>query len=211
LQNIPVRLEYGRNIRRAFIPENKEGLLLAADYSQVELRILAHFSAEPKMIKYFEDGEDIHKKTAAEIFHVHEVFVTPDMRRVAKTVNFGVIYGISAFGLARDLKISMKEAKQFIESYFLNFPKVYEYMNADVLMEDYVSLYSDVFTEEELKELDSFYKTSIGRKMLRVAPELMTRGAALGERKIQENVVELQKMIEAEAKRLEALSKAAAE
>ncbi|MDR2890858.1 MAG: DNA polymerase I [Alistipes sp.] len=128
LQNIPVREEQGRKIRRAFIPSEKERLLLSADYSQVELRVMAHLSGDPAMIEAFRAGEDIHRATAARIFGVAPDEVTPDMRRKAKTANFGIIYGISAFGLAQRLGIARKEAADIIEGYFRSYPGVKAYM-----------------------------------------------------------------------------------
>lgn len=106
LQNIPVRTEEGREIRKAFIPEGEDYLLLCADYSQVELRVLAHISGDENLIKAFRNGRDIHTETAAEIFGVSAEEVTLDMRRHAKVINFGIAYGMSSFGLARDLNIS---------------------------------------------------------------------------------------------------------
>jgi DNA polymerase-1 len=126
LQNIPVRTEQGRQIRQAFIPE--EGwLLLTADYSQIELRLLAHFTGDAELKRAFSEERDIHGTVAAQIFGVDEKDVTPEMRRVAKTVNFGIIYGISAHGLAPRLGITLEEAAGFIDSYFARYPKVLEY------------------------------------------------------------------------------------
>jgi DNA polymerase-1 len=126
LQNIPARTERGREIRQAFLPH--EGwLLLTADYSQIELRLLAHFSGDEALLKTFADGGDIHAAVAAQIFGVAEKAVTKDMRRVAKTVNFGVIYGISAHGLAARLDLSREEAGQFIDAYFARYPRVLQY------------------------------------------------------------------------------------
>lgn len=128
LQNIPVRDAMGRRIREAFIPSDKEHLLLAADYSQVELRIMAHLSDDPSLIEAFLQGEDIHSATAAKLFHKGIEEVTSEERRRAKTANFGIIYGISAFGLAQRLDIPRKEAKEIIDGYFESYPKVKEYM-----------------------------------------------------------------------------------
>jgi DNA polymerase-1 len=129
LQNIPIRTEEGRRIREAFIPAEGNGLL-AADYSQVELRILAHMADEPALKDSFARGEDIHARTASEIFGVFLEMVTPDMRRQAKTINFGVLYGMSAFGLAKSLGIGRKEAQAYIDNYFARYPKVLEFMEA---------------------------------------------------------------------------------
>lgn len=128
LQNIPTRSEMGKNIREAFRPEKTGWCFLAADYSQIELRLLAHFSEDPHLIQAFQKGEDIHSHTAASIFGVPLDSVTYDMRYRAKAVNFGVIYGQQAFGLARELNIDFKEAKAFIERYFDTFPRVKEYL-----------------------------------------------------------------------------------
>lgn len=129
LQNIPIRTEEGRLIRKAFIAENKGYKLVDADYSQIELRILAHISKDKNMISAFNDGVDIHTKTASEVFNVPLEQVTSEMRSRAKAVNFGIIYGISDFGLSRDLKISRAEAKEYIEGYLNNFPSVKKYMD----------------------------------------------------------------------------------
>lgn len=128
LQNIPVRDELGRRIRKAFIPSDDEHLLLSADYSQVELRLMAHLSGDESLIAAFEHGEDVHAATAARLFG-KEAEVDSDERRKAKTANFGIIYGISAFGLSQRLDIPRKEAKEIIEGYFASYPKVKEYMD----------------------------------------------------------------------------------
>jgi DNA polymerase-1 len=127
LQNIPVRTEEGRKIRGLFIPA-PGNLLLSADYSQIDLRVLAHYSGDDALINAFMNGEDIHRLTAAEVFSVFPGLITPDMRRVAKTVNFGIIYGMSAYGLARSLGIENKQAKEFIDRYFAKYPGVKHYM-----------------------------------------------------------------------------------
>ncbi len=129
LQNIPVREELGRRIRRAFIPTDGEHRLLSADYSQVELRLMAHLSGDESLIAAFEHGEDIHAATAARLFGKEIAEVTADERRKAKTANFGIIYGISAFGLSQRLDIPRKEAKEIIDGYFASYPKVKEYMD----------------------------------------------------------------------------------
>ncbi|WAM30530.1 DNA polymerase I [Caldicellulosiruptor naganoensis] len=128
LQNIPVKYDEGRLIRKAFVPE--EGyVLIDADYSQIELRILAHISEDERLINAFKNNLDIHSQTAAEIFGVDVSQVTPTMRSQAKAVNFGIIYGISDYGLSRDIKISRKEAAEFINRYFEKYPKVKEYLD----------------------------------------------------------------------------------
>ena len=130
LQNIPVRTERGRDIRKAFVPSDDGHLLLAADYSQIELRIVAHVCGDERMIETFRKGEDIHASMAAHIFGVPQEEVTKDMRRSAKTVNFGILYGISAFGLADRLQISQADARQLITDYYSSFPKITEYLNS---------------------------------------------------------------------------------
>lgn len=132
LQNIPIRTDEGKEIRRAFIPANKDFVLLSADYSQVELRLMAHMSQDPSMIAAFREGKDIHRATAAKVFGVEPEAVTTEMRSRAKMVNFGIIYGISAFGLAQRLGISRTEAKSIIDAYFENFPRVKEYMDSSI-------------------------------------------------------------------------------
>ena len=128
LQNIPVRREMGQQIRKAFLP--KEGwTLVSADYSQIELRLLAHFCDDKNMIKAFEDEKDIHSQVASEIFAIPETMVSPDMRRTAKTVNFGIIYGISAHGLAQRLEIDRYDASRFIDAYFARYPNVLKYQD----------------------------------------------------------------------------------
>ncbi|MFZ0389737.1 MAG: DNA polymerase I, partial [Calditrichia bacterium] len=128
LQNIPIRTEVGRKIRRAFIAESENDLILSADYSQIELRVMAHLSGDPALKEAFRRGEDIHATTAAAIFNIPIEMVNADHRRKAKEVNFGIIYGISQYGLARRLGIRPEEAREIIDSYFLRFPKVNEYM-----------------------------------------------------------------------------------
>jgi len=132
LQNIPVRTELGREIRKAFIPESDEYILLDADYSQIELRVLAHIADDEMMIEAFNEGMDIHTKTAAEVFGVFPAFVTSQMRSRAKAVNFGIVYGIGAFSLAQDLKIPLKEAKSYIENYLNTYTGVKNYMTTIV-------------------------------------------------------------------------------
>ena len=131
LQNIPIRTEEGRKIRQAFIPEDG-WWLLSADYSQIELRILAHCSEDPTLIRAFADEEDIHSRTASEVFDVDAGNVTPELRRQAKAINFGIIYGMSPFGLSRQLGISQKMAKTYIDHYFARYPKVREFLDRTV-------------------------------------------------------------------------------
>lgn len=132
LQNIPIRTEDGRRIRKAFIAESPEYTLLDGDYSQIELRVLAHISGDTNMIEAFKGEEDIHSRTASQVFHVDLEDVTPELRYRAKAVNFGIVYGISDFGLSKDLNISRKEAKEYIENYFINFKFVRKYMDDSV-------------------------------------------------------------------------------
>ncbi|HBH21795.1 MAG TPA: DNA polymerase I [Cytophagales bacterium] len=129
LQNIPIRTDKGREIRTAFVPRNDDFILMAADYSQIELRIMADFSGDKDMIEAFKKGRDIHATTASKIFKVPLDKVDDDMRRKAKTANFGIIYGISAFGLSQRLAIPRKEAADIIEAYFAEFPSVKKYMD----------------------------------------------------------------------------------
>lgn len=130
LQNIPIRTPRGREIRKAFIPTDESYRIFSADYSQIELRIMAAFSGDESMLEAFNQGVDIHATTASKVFSVSLEDVTSDMRRKAKMVNFGIIYGISPFGLANRLAISRQEAKEIIDAYFLQFPKVKEYMDS---------------------------------------------------------------------------------
>ncbi len=124
LQNIPIRTELGKEIRRAFIAEKKDDVILSADYSQIELRIMAHLSGDETLLESFKKGEDVHKRTAVEIFNMPENEITEDHRRQAKTINFGIMYGMGMYGLAQRLAISQEEAQQFITAYFARYPKV---------------------------------------------------------------------------------------
>ncbi len=129
LQNIPVKTEEGRVIRKVFVPENPGCLIVSADYSQIELRVLAHIANDENMINAFKHNIDIHAKTASEVFNVPVEEVTKEQRGRAKAVNFGIVYGISDFGLSKGINTSRKEAKEYIDAYFSKFPKVKEYMN----------------------------------------------------------------------------------
>ncbi|WP_257346540.1 DNA polymerase I [Pseudalkalibacillus decolorationis] len=157
LQNIPIRLEAGRKIRQAFVPSEKDWVMFAADYSQIELRVLAHIAQDDKLIEAFNNELDIHTKTAMDVFHVSEDEVTSDMRRQAKAVNFGIVYGISDYGLSQNLGITRKEAKQFIERYFESFPGVKQYMD-DIV--------------KQAKQ-DGFVTTMLNRR--RYLPEITSR------------------------------------
>ena len=132
MQNIPIRDDRGRELRRVFIPRDQDHLLLSADYSQIELRIMAHLSGDPHFIRAFCDGEDVHRATAAKIFHCAPSEVSSEQRNKAKTANFGIIYGISAFGLAQRLQIPRTEAKALIDEYFLLYPRVREYIENQI-------------------------------------------------------------------------------
>ena len=134
LQNIPVRTEKGREIRRAFVPRSEQYTLLAADYSQIELRIIAHLSQDPAMVADFNLGHDIHAATAAKVFHVPMNMVTKEQRSRAKAVNFGIIYGMSAFGLAERMELSRSEAADIIKKYFEEYAGIKEYMNRSIAL-----------------------------------------------------------------------------
>ena len=127
LQNIPIRLDYGKLIRKAFLPE-ENSIILSSDYSQIELRIFAHISKAENLIRAFVDNQDIHTKTASDIFGVSVDMVDSNMRRQAKAVNFGILYGISSFGLSEDLNIDVKQAKKFIDEYLKTYPRISLYM-----------------------------------------------------------------------------------
>ena len=132
LQNIPIRTELGRKMRKAFIPSDKNSLILSADYSQIELRIMAHISGDQGLLDAFNNHEDIHSSTAAKVFGVNQKDITRDMRRKAKEVNFGIMYGIGPFGLASRLDITQTEAKEIIQKYFERFPKVNQYISETI-------------------------------------------------------------------------------
>ena len=143
LQNIPVRTDKGREIRKAFVPRDDNHILLAADYSQIELRIIAHLSGDQAMQSAFREGLDIHTDTASRVYNVNIEDVTPEMRRNAKAVNFGIIYGMSAFGLAERLKISRSEASQIIKNYFKEYIGIQEYIDRQI---DFAKQYGYVET-----------------------------------------------------------------
>ncbi len=148
LQNIPIRTEKGREIRKAFVAKNEDHLIMAADYSQIELRIMAAFSKDESMMNAFQNGVDIHANTAAKVFDVALDDVEPNMRRKAKEVNFGIIYGISAYGLSQNLNIARGEAQEIIDSYFTQFPNVKKYMDETI---------------EQAKK-DQYVETILGRR-----------------------------------------------
>ncbi|MFC3880039.1 DNA polymerase I [Algoriphagus namhaensis] len=161
LQNIPIRTERGREIRKAFVPRDENHVLLAADYSQIELRLMAVFSKDESMLDAFKNGKDIHSATAAKVFKVPLEEVTSDMRRKAKTANFGIIYGISAFGLSQRLSIPRGEAKEIIDSYFREFPAVKEYMDGII----------------EKARTDEYVETILGRR--RYLRDINSRNATM--------------------------------
>ena len=161
LQNIPVREELGREIRKAFTADDAESVFFSADYSQIELRIMAHFSGDEHMTDAFRHGTDIHAATAAKIFGVAPEEVTSDMRRRAKTANFGIIYGISAFGLAERLAIPRAEARELIDGYFASYPRIKAYMDASI----------QTATEQ------GYVETLFGRRMF--LPDIRSRNAVV--------------------------------
>ncbi len=131
-QNIPIRTETGREVRKAFVPQNPDWVILSADYSQVELRIMAHYSQEPELIKAFEENSDIHSRTAALVNGIAEAEVTPDQRRSAKVVNFGIMYGAGPYRMSQELGISMADAKILIDNYFATYPGIRKYMDETI-------------------------------------------------------------------------------
>lgn len=161
LQNIPIRTEIGSKIRRGIIASNKDSLLLSCDYSQIELRILAHLSGDSNLIDAFRAGSDIHKTTAGLIYGVEQKDIQPWMRDTAKRVNFGIVYGLTSFGLSRDLKISIEEAQAFIEAYFLRYPKVKDYIEEEI----------------GIAEKKGFVTTILGRR--RYIPEIHSKNMAI--------------------------------
>lgn len=167
LQNIPARTEYGRLIRKAFVP-SKDSIIISGDYSQIELRILAHMSQVPALIEAFKEDLDIHSKTASDIFKVEQSLVTKEMRRIAKAVNFGIIYGISSFGLSENLHISNKEAKTFIDQYLDTYPGIQQYMD-NTIKQAYIDGYTKTLFHrkrviEELKNSNYMIRQS-GERM----------------------------------------------
>lgn len=162
LQNIPTRTVEGKEIRRAFVAE-KGKVLISADYSQIELRLMAHMSGDENLIRAYNESRDIHASTAAEIYGVDIADVTDEMRRNAKAVNFGIIYGISDFGLAQNLSIRVADAKKYIERYFRTYPKVKEFMDGQV----------------EFAKEHGFVRTLFNR--IRLMPELSSSNYAVRE------------------------------
>jgi DNA polymerase I - 3''-5'' exonuclease and polymerase domains len=132
LQNIPVRTERGKEIRKAFVPGTKEGVIVSADYSQIELRIMAHLSCDAHLTQAFREGVDVHAATAAKIFGIPVEEVTREQRSMAKTANFGIMYGISSFGLAQRLHLSRSAAKELIDGYFASFPAIRSFIEDSI-------------------------------------------------------------------------------
>lgn len=161
LQNIPIRTQKGREIRKSFIPSTPNGYIVSADYSQIELRLMAHLSQDPHLVDAFNRNMDIHTATAAKVFKVDEMSVTKEQRSRAKVANFGIIYGISAFGLSQRLGMSRTDSKQLIDEYFNNYPKVKEYMNNMI---------------QKARE-EGYVETIYGRK--RFLPDINSRNAAV--------------------------------
>jgi DNA polymerase-1 len=160
LQNIPIRNEDGKEIRKAFIPDDG-CLFFSADYSQIELRIMAHLSGDQHMIEAFREGDDIHAATAAKIYKIGLNEVTSDMRRKAKTANFGIIYGISVFGLAERMNVDRKEAKELIDGYFETYPQIRAYMDKSI----------------EVARENGYISTILGRK--RYLPDIHSHNAVV--------------------------------
>jgi len=161
LQNIPIKTELGRKIRKAFIAPKKSRIILAADYSQIELRLLAHFSGDKDLIDAFKEERDIHAFTASLIYGVSEEEVTREMRQAAKTVNFGIVYGMSPYGLSKDLGIDVREASKFIDAYFERYPSVKGYLESKV----------------EDARRDGYVTTILGRR--RYIPEIKSPNVAM--------------------------------
>jgi DNA polymerase-1 len=161
LQNIPIREERGREIRKAFIPEREENIFFSADYSQIELRLMAHLSGDEQMIQAFVNNEDIHTATAAKIFKIEAGQVSKEMRNSAKTANFGIIYGISAFGLSQRMQISRTEARELIDGYFESYPMVRKFMDSSIRM----------------ARENGYVETMFGRR--RLLPDILSRNSVV--------------------------------
>jgi DNA polymerase-1 len=172
LQNIPIRMELGRLIRKVFVPDDGY-VFLDADYSQIELRVLAHLSNDEKLIGAYQDAQDIHTITASQVFHVAPEEVTPLLRRNAKAVNFGIVYGISSFGLSQDLSITRKEAQEYIEQYFKTYPGIKEFLDKtveDAKADGYVTtMFGRRRPVPELKS-SNFMQRSFGERVAMNAP-----------------------------------------
>jgi DNA polymerase-1 len=172
LQNIPIRVELGRKIRKVFVPD--EGFLFVdADYSQIELRLLAHLSGDKQLLEAFHSGKDIHATTASQVFHVPFDEVTADIRRKAKAVNFGIVYGISAFGLSQDLNIPVKEADEYIKSYFAAYPGIKSYLDGLIESAKEVGFAETLYHRKRpMPELNAknFMQRSFGERVAMNAP-----------------------------------------
>jgi len=172
LQNIPMRTELGRNIRKVFIPK-EDYVFVDADYSQIELRVLAHFSGDEKLIKAYQKNQDIHALTASQVFGVPIEEVDDLMRRNAKAVNFGIVYGISAFGLSEDLDISRKEATAYIDSYFATYPGIKQFLDASVESAKHSGMIRTMYGRiRQIPELTSsnFMQRSFGERIAMNSP-----------------------------------------
>ena len=178
LQNIPIRLELGRQLRKVFIPTSAEYCFLDADYSQIELRVLAHLAGDETLIDAFRHQQDIHRLTASQVFHVPFEEVTPLQRSNAKAVNFGIVYGIGSFSLSQDLGITRKEAEQYIAAYFAKYPKIKAYLDRTVQEATEQGYVSTIFHRRRaMPELQSgnFVQRSFGE---RVAMNMPIQGSA---------------------------------
>ena len=178
LQNIPIRLELGRELRKVFVPTDDNFVFLDADYSQIELRVLAHMAGDETLIQAFQTGQDIHRLTASQVFHTPFEEVTPQQRNNAKAVNFGIVYGIGAFRLSQDLGITRKEADSYIAGYFAKYPKIKEYMDKTIADARKAGYVSTIFHRRRLMpELESknFNLRSFGE---RVAMNMPIQGSA---------------------------------
>lgn len=195
LQNIPIRSERGKEIRKAFVPHTSDDVLLCADYSQVELRVMAHLSQDPSMMQAFNNQQDIHTATAAKVYNVKQEEVNPDMRSKAKMVNFGIIYGISAFGLSQRLNIPRKEAGTIIDEYFRQYPKVKNYME-DVVHQAKTKGYVETITGRRryLRDITS-RNANISNAAERVAINTPVQGSAADMIKIA--MINIDKMLTA--------------
>jgi len=178
LQNIPIRMDLGRQLRKAFVPSGPEYCFMDADYSQIELRLLAHMSGDEKMIEAYRSGADIHRMTASQVMQIPFDEVTPEQRSSAKAVNFGIIYGMGAFSLSDDLGISKKEASAYIENYFAQYPKVRGFLEGCVSFAKQHGYGQTLFGRrrniEELKA-SNFNQRSFGE---RVAKNMPIQGSA---------------------------------
>jgi DNA polymerase-1 len=161
LQNIPVKTEIGAQIRKAIIADDKNSVLLSCDYSQIELRILAHLSKDEHLISAFKNDKDIHRATSSLIYGIEERDVSDQMRETAKRVNFGIVYGLTSYGLSRDLDIPVDEAQNFIDAYFVRYPKVKDYIE----------------TQIKKAEKDGFVTTILGRR--RYIPEINNKNQGI--------------------------------